>query len=145
VTKRVNGRPAKAGAAKRVTEQPHPETDRYLVWSFGRLDHGGRFSCRHLLSTDVRTLEVELATFQTELISELRRKRWLKFIGVEEMTPAGQERLAEVAQQENGLWQLHLGRYKWRIWGFFEHPKFFFLWWDGHHDVATGKARRRKS
>lgn len=143
----VKGSTGKARAAKRVT-QPPPETPkyRYLVWRFGRLDHKTGFSCGTLLRTDVRELERELAILQKEPISSLVKKRWLKFIGANEMTPNGRQALAEASnKQEEGLWQLHLKRYKWRIWGYFEEPEFFFLFWDAGHEIATGKSRHRKA
>jgi hypothetical protein len=147
VGKRVKGNTGKAKATKRVIKQPDTGTpsDRYLVWRFGRLDHEGQFGCQNLPATDARGLEAEFAIFQKETISSLLHKRWLKFIDVDEMTPDGQEGLSKVNEQENGLWQLHLQRHKWRVWGYFEDPEFFFLWWDGHHGVATGHSRHRKT
>jgi hypothetical protein len=142
----VKGSTGKARANKRVTKTP-PVTPkyRYLVWRFGRLDHETSFSCGALLHTDVRELEKELAILQREPISTLLGKRWLKFIGASEMTPEGQKALAEVSKQENGLWQLHLKRYKWRVWGYFDEPEFSFLFWDAGHEIATGKSRHRKT
>ncbi len=61
------------------------------------------------------------------------------------MTPKGQKALGEVSEQEEGLWQLHLGRNKWRIWGHYKEPEFFFLFWDPDHEIATGKSRHRKT
>lgn len=61
------------------------------------------------------------------------------------MTVDGRRRLAKINKQEDGLWQLHLKHKKWRVWGYFEDPEFFFLWWDSDHAVATGKSRKRKS
>ena len=146
--KRIKGNTGKARAAKRVTQEPQPEgTDaqKFLVWRFGRLDHESRFGCQTLLRDDARELEAELAILQTETIDSLLRKRWLKFIRADEMTPDGQKALATVSRkQEEGLWQLHLKRYKWRIWGYFDKPEFFFLWWDSDHGVATGKWRHRR-
>lgn len=144
--KNVKGSAGSAKATKRVTKAP-PATPRYryLIWRFGRLDHKTQFNCGNLLRTDVQELEKELAILQKEPISSLVAKRWLKFIGVTDMTPNGRKALAEVSKQEDGLWQLHLKRYKWRIWGFFEEPEFFFLFWDAGHGVATGKSRHRKT
>lgn len=132
---------------KRVTTPPEiaEPSLRYLVWRFGRLDHGGRFGCQQLVQVDAPRLERELVAFQSEPIWSLRRKRWLKFVPVADMTPDGQRRLAEVSEQEDGLWQLHLARDKWRVWGYFEDPEFFFLWWDNEHGVATGRSRSRRA
>jgi hypothetical protein len=94
---------------------------------------------------DVPGLERELVAFQDEPIWSLRKKNWLKFVPGEDMTHDGQRRLTEVNPQEEGLWQLHLGQNKWRVWGYFEEPEFFFLWWDSNHGAATGKSRRRSS
>jgi hypothetical protein len=147
VSKRIAGSTGKTKARKRVTGQPASAapSSRYLVWRFGRLDYGTTFNCQKLLRTDVQGLESELASFQRVTIAALERKRWLKFIPAEQMTPEGRRALAEVNPQEEGLWQLHLLRYRWRVWGYFENPEFFFLWWDGDHAVATGKWRKRKS
>ncbi|HEY4809898.1 MAG TPA: hypothetical protein VIH71_02455 [Solirubrobacteraceae bacterium] len=145
--KRVSGKDGKDKATKRVTERPGitEPSDRHLVWRFGRLDHDTAFRCQNLLNTDVREVEKELETFQGELISALRQKRWLKFIPAGDMTQAGQRALWEVNDKEEGLWQLHLLRYKWRIWGYFEDPKFFFVFWDCNHDIATGNSRTRNA
>jgi hypothetical protein len=155
VGKRISGKTGKTNATKRVTERPGvtesewpgvtESPSQYLVWRFGRLDHETEFGCHTLLGADARNLEGELEVFQQEKISVLRHKKWLKFIGEDDMTPAGRKALAEVNAQENGLWQLHLHRNKWRVWGYFEDPEFFFVWWDDNHDVATGRSRRRKS
>lgn len=118
----------------------------YLVWRFGRLDHHTDFACLGLKESDVRELEEELAILQREKISELERKRWLKFIDRGDMTQAGQKALDKAShRQESGLWQLHLKRHKWRIWGYFDRPEFFFLFWDEDHAIATGKSRTRRS
>jgi hypothetical protein len=145
--KRISSKDGKGKPAKRVTEQPGiaEPSHRRLIWRFGRLDHDTAFGCQHLLSTDVRELEKELETFQEELISALRQKRWLKFVPVDDMTQAGQKALSAVNDKEEGLWQLHLLRYKWRIWGYFEDPEFFFVFWDCNHNIATGTSHRRKA
>jgi hypothetical protein len=116
-----------------------------LVWRFGRLSHDGQFGCQTLALQDVPGLERELVTFQKMPIWELKMKGWLKFIGAEEMTAEGQQCFASLNSQDNGLWQLHLHRDKWRIWGYFETPEFFFLWWDSKHAVAVGRSRHRKA
>jgi hypothetical protein len=116
-----------------------------LVWRFGRMDLEGQFGCHLLRFDDVGELETELKTFQEEPIWALRKRKWLKFVGIDEMTADGRRRLEAVNKQEDGLWQLHLGRYKWRIWGYFEDPEFYFFWWDNSHAVATGKWRNRAS
>jgi hypothetical protein len=85
-----------------------------------------------------------LSVFRTSR-STRRRKHWLKFVPIDEMTAEGRRRLAKVNEQEDGLWQLHLQRNKWRIWGYFEEPEFSFLWWDSDHGVAIGKSHRRRS
>lgn len=145
--KRIKGNTGKASAAKRITHEPEtksPDRHKYLVWRFGRLDHESEFGCQTLDGDDARELEKELAILQKESIASLHRKRWLKFIGRDEMTPKGRKALGVISKgQEEGLWQLHLKRYKWRIWGYFDDPEFFFLWWDSNHGVATGKWRRR--
>ena len=115
------------------------------MWQFGQLDHEGEFGWHHLALEDVEELEQEVVAFQNDPIHELRRKGWLKFIRIEDMTAAAQKRLRTVNRQENGLWQLHLARYKWRIWGYFEDPRFSFLWWDRDHAVASGRSRQRNT
>lgn len=144
--KHVTGKTGKTEAPKRVVKPagaaPH---DRCLVWRFGRLDHETQFGCQTLPKAHVKELEGELAVFQGQPIPTLLDKRWLKFIPADDMTPDGQKELAKVSTQEEGLWQLHLHRHKWRIYGYFADPEFFFLWWDGDHDVATGRSRTRKS
>lgn len=145
--KKVRGSTGRSRPSKRVPQQAPPEAQdyRHLVWRFGRLDHATDFACHTLVGTDVQTLEGELERFQKEPIYQLRRKDWLKFIGKDEMTPTGQKALSQVSTQEDGLWQLHLGQHKWRIWGHFDQPEFFFLFWDPDHQIATGKSRRRRS
>ena len=145
MSKRIKGSTGSAHPTKRVIEPPPEHRDHHLVWRFGRLDHEGQFACQTLDSADVPDLEQELVRFQDEPIHSLRRKHWLKFVPIDEMTAEGRRRLAKVNQQEDGLWQLHLQRNKWRIWGYFEEPEFFFLWWDSDHGVAIGKSRRRRS
>lgn len=115
------------------------------MWRFGRLDHQGKFGCHTLLSADVRELEDELKAFQDEPIWSLRERDWLKFVEIEDMTSDGRRRLTQISKQETGLWQLHLARHKWRVWGYFDEPEFFFLWWDSGHGVATGRSRTRRS
>lgn len=117
----------------------------HLVWRFGRLDHETRFGCQTLQRDEAQEVEAELRTFQDATIADLRRKRWLKLITVADMTPDGKKALEQVAANEEGLWQLHLNRHKWRIWGFFEEPEFFFVFWDANHDMATGRSRQRKT
>lgn len=144
MSKRVKGNAGSARPTKHVVERPSEPADRYLVWRFGRLDYDGKFACRTLVGNDVPELERELVAFQQEPIWSLRRKNWLKFVPADEMTQDGQRRLFQVSKQEDGLWQLHLQRHKWRVWGYFEDPEFFFLWWDGDHGVATGRCRKRR-
>jgi hypothetical protein len=147
VGKRIKGKDGKAASgSKRVivaTEKEPP--DRHLIWQFGRLDYATVFGCHRLRSEDAQELEHELTTFQGKLISTLRRKDWLKFVPIEDMTPDGRKALAQINKQESGLWQLHLHKYKWRVWGYFDHPKFYFLFWDAGHGIATGRSRRRSS
>jgi hypothetical protein len=145
--KRVKGNTGKATAAKQVTEPPDSAapSSKHLVWRFGRLDHETEFGCHTLLSTDVRALEKELEVFQEEPIWRLRALDWLKFIPIDEMTPAGQAALVRVNKQESGLWQLHLHSERWRIYGYFRDPEYYFLWWDGEKKVATGKSRKRNA
>ena len=145
MSKRIKGSTGSAKPKKRVIEEPATPSDGHLVWRFGRLDHFGRFACQTLAGADVPALEQELVAFQSEPIWSLRRKHWLKFVPASDMTPDGQTGLSAINPQEDGLWQLHLHRYKWRIWGYFEDPEFFFLWWDSDHAVATGKSRNRRS
>jgi hypothetical protein len=143
--KRVKGNTGKSKATKKVTQSPSPPADqRYLIWRFGRLDYGGLFACRTLAPVDAPGLEQELVVFQQHPIYKLLEHNWLKFISTEEMTADGRKRLLEVNPQESGLWQLHLHRDKWRIWGYYEPPEFCFLWWDSTHGVATGRSRSRK-
>ena len=142
---RVKGNTGRARPTKRVIDAPPSETpERYLVWRFGRLDHDGKFASLTLARSDVPDLERELVAFQDESIDALLKRRWLKFVPVSDMTRDGQQRFGEINKQEEGLWQLHLGRNKWRVWGYFERPEFFFLWWDSEHAVATGKSRNRR-
>src|SRR6266542_2997081 len=130
--KTVRGKTGKANPPKKVIEGPSPEAEWYLIWRFGRLDLDStcKFSWQMLEACDVAELERELVKFQNWKISTLRRKGWLKFIGKESMKVEAQRRLAEINKLENGLWQLHLHRDKWRVWGYFEEPEFYFLWWD---------------
>ncbi len=143
--KRVKARRSSHRAKKRATTDPEiaQPTNRHLVWRFGKLDHEGQFGWQTLALDQVQELEREIVDFQQAPIYELRKKNWLKFIGADEMTPAGRERLSELNDQENGLWQLHLARHKWRVWGYFEEPEFSFVWWDCEHAVATGRSRHR--
>jgi hypothetical protein len=147
--KRVRGgRASKYAKKKRVPTGPaaEPAEERFLVWQFGKLDHSGPFCCSNLALPEVPVLEKELAEFQSEPIGSLRRKRWLKFIEVQDMAREAQGRLGEISQaQEDGLWQLHLAHDKWRVWGYFDTPHFTFLWWDGDHAVATGRSRHRST
>lgn len=145
--KRVKGNTGKARPTKQIAEAPAVSlpSARHLVWRFGRLDHTTSFSCQTLLRADAEELERELAEFQDETIPALKSKRWLKYINRREMTPDGRSALAEVSQDEEGLWQLHLKRHKWRIWGYFDDPEFFFVFWDCDHNIATGKSRTRSS
>ena len=145
MSKRIKDASQVSAAAKRVETEPDfvGKDRRFLVWRFGRLDHETEFGCQTLLSTDVRALEKELAAFQKEPIWRLRRNDWLKFIPANEMTRAGQEALATINKQEEGLWQLHLHQERWRVYGYYEEPEYFFLWWDGDKKVATGRSRRR--
>ncbi len=144
--RQVKGKTGPTKPTKKVPKGPPSEpSDRYLVWRFGKMDWNGDFGCDKLGLVDAPELEQELAAFQAEPIWSLRKKNWLKFISVQDMTTEGRQRLAEVNQQEDGLWQLHLNRYKWRVWGYFEDPEFSFVWWDSDHGVATGKSRNRKT
>jgi hypothetical protein len=145
--KRVNDKSQIKTAPKRVEIEPDfsGKDRRFLVWRFGRLDHETEFGCQTLVSTDVKALEQELAVFQREPIWRLRRNEWLKFIPAKDMTRAGQEALQRINKQEEGLWQLHLHDERWRIYGYYEEPEYFFLWWDGGKKVATGRSRRRTS
>ncbi len=129
-----------------MVPRPAPEPTKYghLVWRFGRLDHATQFNCQQLLAADSAELETELEVFQDEPIYMLKRKRWLKFIPVAEMTAKGQKALGEVNEQEEGLWQLHLLRHRWRIWGYFEDPEFYFLFWDLATTSPPGESRRRR-
>jgi len=145
VSKRIKGSTGAARPPKRVIEAPRESGYRHLVWRFGRLDYEGQFACQTLDLADIPDLERELQAFQREPIHSLRQRHWLKYIPGDEMTSDGRKRLAEVSEQEDGLWQLDLQRNKWRIWGYFEDPEFYFLWWDGGHAVATGRSRRRRS
>lgn len=146
MAKQVRGGGTTVKVAKKVSSEPQPEhADRYLVWRFGRLDHEGTFACGTLDPSHVANLEHELTQFQSEPIWSLRKKKWLKFVPASDMTAAGQGRLSEINDQEDGLWQLHLTRDKWRVWGYFDDPEFFFVWWDSGHAVATGKSHNRKA
>lgn len=148
MSRRVKGDTGRRKPKKRVTTSPEaaaPPSNGFLVWRFGRLDHAGAFGCNTLAAGDVEGLEKELVAFQREPIYALRAKKWLKFVPIEDMTPDGRKRLFQISDnQGDGLWQLHLGRWKWRVWGYFEDPEFFFLWWDSAHTVATGRSRKRK-
>lgn len=147
--KRIRGTRASRHATKRVTEEPGittPSQDR-LVWRFGRLDHDGDFGWHTLELCDVKGLEREITSFQEIPIQELLRLDWLKFIPAKDMTMDGRNRLVEISSEgsdDEGLWQLHLHRDKWRVWGYFDDPEFSFLWWDKHHAVATGASRRTR-
>jgi hypothetical protein len=147
--KQVRGRSAPTRATKRVTREALPDTEttpnKFLVWRFGQLDHEGEFGWQKLEPAQVQELEEEMVIFQQTPIYELIRLRWLKFIGTSEMTIAGQTRLATVSPQEDGLWQLHLQRHLWRIWGYYEEPEFTFLWWDSRHEVCVGASRHRRT
>jgi hypothetical protein len=148
VSRRVKGGTGRRKPKKRVTTSPEvaAPSDGFLVWRFGRLDHDGAFGCNTLAADDVKGLETELVAFQMQPIYALRAKKWLKFVPIGDMTLDGRKRLSQISDdQEDGLWQLHLGRWKWRVWGYFEDPEFFFLWWDSRHTVATGKSRNRQS
>lgn len=111
----------------------------------GRLDKDGLFSWLKLEPGDVAQLENELVAFEERTLAELRRLRWLKLIPLDDMTVKGQSRLQEISDEKEGLWQLHLAYGKWRIWGYFEDPAFYIVWWDPNHDVCTGKSVKRKA
>lgn len=143
--KRVKGKTGKGRPERRVTEEAAPKDERHIVWRFGRLHHAVPFGCQTLVAERAQDLERELCHFQDEPIYSLRRKGWLKFVRKSDMTRKGQQAVASASPQEDGLWQLHLHRDKWRIWGFFEAPNFFFLFWDPDHEIATGKSRKRSS
>ena len=108
MSKRIRGGTGPAKPKKRVTTAPAvvAPSAGYLIWRFGRLDHGGEFGCQTLLHADVKGLESELEAFQRDPIYSLQRKGWLKFVRAEDMTHAGRQRLANISKQENGLWQL---------------------------------------
>lgn len=109
------------------------------------MDLDGDFSWLGLTSECVAELEQELATFERKSIDELRRLRWLKHIPVREMTVDAQRRLRAISAELEGLWQLHLSRHRWRVWGWFEDPMFYVVWWDPNHNVCTGNSRKRRA
>lgn len=121
------------------------ESDRHLSWRFEGVDYGGTWGWLNLQSSDAKDLNAELVQFEREQIYVLKRRRWLKFIPMKDMRPGVEDRLREIGREDEGLWQLHLSRNKWRVWGFYEEPVFYILWWDSRHDVCTGRSRQRRS
>src|SRR4051794_29343470 len=81
---------------KRVPSVAEPPQPNYIVWRMGRLDLDGVFSWLKLSTSDVAQLERELVHFEGKGLNELKRIRWLKLIGVEEMTIDARRRLAEI-------------------------------------------------
>jgi hypothetical protein len=129
---------------KRVPPSEEPPPNRFIVWRMGQLDLEGTFSWLKLGAADVAQLERELVEFETKTLNELKHLRWLKLIPVSDMTPDGKRRFNEISAEPEGLWQLHLAYGKWRVWGHFEDPSFYIVWWDPNHAVCTGKSVNRK-
>jgi hypothetical protein len=131
---------------KAVRTEALKAVDGHIVWRFGRLDKEGEFGWQNLSEDCLVDLERELEEFQSRPLSVLRRElKWLKYIGSTEMAPAAQKRLSQIANKETGLWQLHLGHDRWRVWGYFEDPEYYFVWWDPDHLVCPGKYRRHRN
>lgn len=135
---------------KRVPADAGPPKPDYLVWRLGRLNKEGAFSWLDLSPDAIAALETELVEFENRPLHELKNLRWLKFIEAEEFTPKGRRAFSEIADKRmggdtEGLWQLHLATSRWRIWGHFEDPMFYVVWWDPDHDACTGKSVKRRN
>lgn len=134
---------------KRVPDDAGPPKPDYIVWRMGRLIKAGDFSWLDLDTGLIAALESELVEFETRPLHELKQLKWLKFIESDEFTPKGQKAFDRISDKRmggdtEGLWQLHLATGRWRIWGHFEDPMFFMVWWDPEHEACTGKSVSRR-
>lgn len=145
--KRVKGRkdrPTKR-VLKPVERVAPPDRDR-LTWRLAQIDFDGEWGWANLASGDCQRLHQEMDAFESEKLATLRQKKWVKVIPPKDMVNAARKRLREIGRDDpEGLWQLHLGHNKWRVWGFLEGSTFYVLWWDPDHSVATGKSRTRST
>jgi hypothetical protein len=150
VGKRIRGKERlRRKAAKRVpsAKPPDPSGELFIGWRFEQIDFESEWGWRTMSPACTERLRQELVTFEKEPLRTLKDKRWVKFIPIREMVYGAKDRLEEIGRDDEGLWQLHLGYDKWRVWGFLDEGSgaFYFLWWDPDHGVATGKCRNRQS
>ncbi len=146
--KKVKRKAPKKRASKRVLHAAASEPgdgERHIAWRMGQIDFTSEWGWQNLDPADAEELKQELVVFEREPLRTLKDKRWVKFIPTKDMEHRAAERLHELERDEEGLWQLHLSRHKWRVWGFLEDASFHIFWWDPEHNVCTGHSRTRRS
>jgi hypothetical protein len=114
-----------------------------ITWRLRSVDFEGRWGWTQLATDHGPELHRLMTEYESTPLRKLHRDERIKEIPVKHLCRDAKSRLKELDHEDvDSLFELRLGKERWRIWGLLEQSVFLPVWWDPEHTVCPGASRR---